>query len=146
MLCPVCKKSDTKVLDSRDEDSYVKRRRECLSCSYRFTTFEKTEPPRIKIIKRDGTCEDYSRDKLGKGIYLALEKRPFNCEQTEEIIRGIEQEIINRHKNEINSREIGEIVIKQLRQIDEVAYLRFISVFKKFNSAKKFQQEAEKFI
>lgn len=145
MLCPLCKKSDTKVLDSRDEDLQVKRRRECLRCRYRFTTYEKIEPPHIKVIKRDGSCEDYSRDKLGRGIKLALEKRPFSCEQTDEIIRNIEQDLINRHKKEIQSREIGETVVKKLREVDEVAYLRFVSVFKKFSSAKKFQKEAEKF-
>lgn len=144
MLCPLCKKSDTKVLDSRDEDSQVKRRRECLRCRYRFTTYEKIEPPHIKVIKRDGSREVYSRDKLGHGIKLALEKRPFSRDQIDEIIRNIEQDLINRHKKEIQSREIGETVVKKLREIDEVAYLRFVSVFKKFSSAKKFQKEAEK--
>lgn len=145
MLCPMCKKSDTKVLDSRDEDTFVRRRRQCLKCEYRFTTFEKADLPNIKITKRDGSCQDYNRDKLARGIKLALEKRPFSCQQVDEIINQIEQIILNKHKKEISSREIGEVVVEKLRQIDEVAYLRFVSVFKKFGSAKKFQKEAEKF-
>ncbi len=145
MLCPLCKKSDSKVLDSRDEDTFVRRRRQCLKCEYRFTTFEKADLPNIKISKRDGSCQDYDRDKLARGIKLALEKRPFSCQQVDEIINQIEQVIMSKHKKEIPSKEIGEIVVKELRQIDEVAYLRFVSVFKKFGSAKKFQKEAEKF-
>ncbi len=145
MLCPMCKKSDTKVLDSRDEDTFVRRRRQCLKCKYRFTTFEKADLPNLKISKRDGSCQDYSRDKLARGIKLALEKRPFSCQQVDDIINQIEQTILNKHKKEISSKEIGEIVVEKLRQIDEVAYLRFVSVFKKFGSAKKFQKEAEKF-
>ncbi len=144
MLCPLCKKSDTRVLDSRDEDSFVRRRRECIRCTYRFTTFEKIEPPNIKVSKRDGTCEPYNRDKLLRGVTLALEKRPFDCNQIEEIVRNIEQSVLNRHRKEISSREIGEMVVAKLRAIDEVAYLRFVSVFKKFSTAKKFQREAEK--
>lgn len=144
MLCPLCKKSDTKVLDSRDEDSFVRRRRACLKCSYRFTTFEKIEPPHLKVRKRDGACEMYSRDKLARGINLAFEKRPFNCQQVEDFIRQIEENIIHQHRKEISSKEIGDLVIEKLRITDEVAYLRFLSVFKKFGSAKKFQQEAEK--
>ncbi len=145
MLCPLCKKSDTKVLDSRDEETFVRRRRQCLKCEYRFTTFEKIDLPNIKIVKRDGSYQDYDRNKLSRGIKLALEKRPFSCQQVDEIIATIEQSIINKHKKEISSKEIGDIVVEKLRQVDEVAYLRFVSVFKKFGSAKKFQKEAEKF-
>lgn len=144
MLCPLCKKSDTKVLDSRDEETVVRRRRSCLKCSYRFTTFEKVEPPHLKVKKRNGDCEEYSRDKLAHGVTLAFEKRPFDCNQVEDIIRQIEEKIIHQHKKEISSKEIGDIVIDKLRSTDDVAYLRFVSVFKKFGSAKKFQQEVEK--
>lgn len=144
MLCPSCKKSDTRVLDSRDEDTLVRRRRACLKCAYRFTTFEKIEPPSLKVRKRDGNCEPYSRDKLAHGVNLAFEKRPFSCHQVEELIREIEEGIVHQHKKEISSKEIGDLVIEKLRMTDEVAYLRFVSVFKKFGSAKKFQQEVEK--
>jgi len=144
MNCPSCKKSDTRVLDSRDESDFVRRRRECLKCNYRFTTFEKIDTPKINVKKRNGECEEYSREKLSRGINLAFEKRPFSSDQVEGLIDEIEQEILNKHKKEIDSRQIGEIAIAKIKQIDEVAYLRFASVFKKFGSAKKFQKEAEK--
>lgn len=144
MLCPVCKKSDTSVLDSRDESIFVRRRRECLSCKYRFTTYERIEPPRLKVVKRNLDEEDYSREKLSKGIALALEKRPFSESQINDIVMDIENEIIKAGKKEINSKTIGDYVIHKLKSIDEVAYLRFLSVYKKFASAKKFQREAEK--
>jgi len=144
MLCPICKKSDTKVLDSRDEKQFVRRRRECLDCNYRFTTFEKIDAPKIKVRKRDLSVQDYSREKLSSGIQIALEKRPFDIHELEEIVTDIEQEIIRKPKSEIKSVEIGEMVISRLLILDEVAYLRFVSVFKKFGSAKKFQREAEK--
>ncbi len=145
MLCPLCKKSDTRVLDSRDEETFVRRRRECLKCRYRFTTFERSNTISLKVIKRDGSYQDYDRNKLSRGIKLALEKRPFNSDQINHIISTLEQEIVGKHKKEISSKEIGDIAINKLRNIDEVAYLRFVSVFKKFGSAKKFQKEAEKF-
>jgi transcriptional repressor NrdR len=144
MLCPSCKKSDTKVLDSRDLIDHVKRRRECLKCKFRFTTFERLELSTIKIIKRDGSCVKYDREKLSRGINLALEKRPFKCEQAEKIVNEIEGMILSQKDGTITSRAIGEMVIEKLRKIDQVAYLRFLSVFKKFGSAKKFQKEAEK--
>ena len=144
MLCPICKKSDTKVLDSRDEKQFVRRRRECLDCSYRFTTFEKIVSPKIKVRKRNGLLQEYSREKLSDGISTALEKRPYDSHKLEEVITDIEQEIIRKPNSEVKSVEIGEMAIKRLKEIDEVAYLRFMSVFKKFGSAKKFQKEAEK--
>ena len=144
MLCPICKKSDTRVLDSRDEKQFVRRRRECLDCAYRFTTFEKIDSPKIKVRKRNGLLQEYSREKLSDGIATALEKRPFDKHKLEEIITDIEQEIIRRPKPEVKSVEIGEMAIIRLKDLDEVAYLRFMSVFKKFGSAKKFQREAEK--
>lgn len=145
MLCPLCKKSDTKVLDSRDEETFVRRRRECLKCHYRFTTFERSDTVSFKVIKRDGSYQDYDRNKLSRGIRLALEKRPFNYDQINSIISDIEQEVVSKRKKEISSRDIGDVVVNKLRKIDEVAYIRFVSVFKKFGSAKKFQKEAEKF-
>ena len=144
MICPACKKSDTKVIDSRDEDIFVRRRRGCLKCKYRFTTFEKFYLPKLKIIKRDGTIQDYSRDKLARGIKLALEKRPFTAKQIEELITDIEHSLLKGKNNELMSKEIGNTVIKKLKEVDDVAYLRFVSVFKKFGSAKKFRNEAAK--
>jgi transcriptional repressor NrdR len=144
MLCPSCKKSDTKVLDSRDLGDQVKRRRLCLKCSYRFTTLERQELPSIKVIKRNGSCVNYDREKLTRGITLALKKRPFECERIENIVSEIEKNILSRRDKTITSKEIGEMVIAHLRKVDSVAYLRFVSIFRKFGSAKKFQKEAEK--
>lgn len=144
MLCPSCKKSDSRVLDSRDEDIFVRRRRECLKCQHRFTTFEYFESPKLKVSKRDGSVEAYSPDKLSRGIRLALEKRPFSQERIEQLIADIEQDIMKIGKTIVSSRQIGDIILEKLRLLDDVAYLRFLSVYKKFGSAKKFQKEAEK--
>lgn len=144
MLCPECKKSDTKVLDSRDDERLIRRRRECLRCKYRFTTYERVESPRLKVIKRNGTSEDYSRQKLSHGIHLALEKRPVTCTQIESIIDDIEHEITKLKTRYISSKQVGNLVISKLKAADEVAYLRFLSVYKSFGSASKFQKEAEK--
>lgn len=144
MLCPACKKSDTKVLDSRDEASFVRRRRECIKCRYRFTTYEKIEPVKLHVIKRDGSIQDYEREKLSRGIHRAFEKRPFSKEQIENFVEEIEGILLVSNIKKIPSRQIGNIVLDKLKSIDEVAYLRFLSVYKGFGSAKKFQTEAEK--
>lgn len=144
MLCPSCKKSDTKVVDSRDEDIQVKRRRSCLKCDYRFTTYETFEIPKLRVIKKDNSVEEFCAEKLSRGIKLSLEKRPFTEEQTRDIIDQIIQQVLNLKMNPVPSREIGNIVLEMLRKKDDVAYLRFLSVYKKFGSAKKFQEEAEK--
>lgn len=144
MLCPECKKSDTKVLDSRDDDRLIRRRRECLRCHYRFTTYERIESPKIKVIKRNGETEEYQRDKIARGIHLALEKRPVSCSQIESIIDNIEHDVTKLKTKFISSKQIGKFVIDRLKEADEVAYLRFLSVYKSFGSASKFQKEAEK--
>jgi transcriptional repressor NrdR len=144
MLCPECKKSDTKVLDSRDDDRLIRRRRECLRCRYRFTTYERVESPRIKVIKRNGTSEDYQRQKLSNGIHIALEKRPVTCTQIESIIDAIEHDVTKLKTRFVSSKQIGKFAIERLKEIDDVAYLRFLSVYKSFGSASKFQKEAEK--
>ncbi len=144
MLCPECKKSDTKVLDSRDDSRLIRRRRECLRCLYRFTTYERIESPRLKVIKRNGISEDYDREKLARGIRLALEKRPISCNQIEGTIDNIAHDITKLKTKYITSKQIGKFVIERLKEVDEVAYLRFLSVYKSFGSASKFQKEAEK--
>jgi transcriptional repressor NrdR len=146
MLCPECKKSDTKVLDSRDDDRTIRRRRECLRCRYRFTTYERVESPRVKVIKRNGAIEDYQRGKLAKGIHLALEKRPFTCIQVESVIDAVEHEITKLKSKQLTSKQIGKFVLDRLLELDDVAYLRFLSVYKSFGSASKFQREAEKIV
>ncbi len=144
MFCPECKKSDTKVLDSRSEERFIRRRRECLRCKFRFTTYERIDPPKIQVVKRNGIVEDYQRTKVSKGIHLALEKRPFGSNQIEAIIDDVEHEMTRLKSKMIHSRQIGDIIIGKLKEADEVAYLRFLSVYKSFGSAKKFQREAEK--
>lgn len=144
MLCPACKKSDSKVLDSRDEHSFVRRRRECLKCHYRFTTYEKVEPIKLHVIKRDGSIQDFKHEKLARGISLALEKRPFSKQQIESFVDEIEGILLNSNIKKFPSRQIGNMVLDKLKSVDEVAYLRFLSVYKGFGSAKKFQTEAEK--
>ena len=144
MLCPECKKSDTKVLDSRDDDRTIRRRRECLRCHYRFTTYERIESPKIKVVKRNGVIEEYSRNKLGRGINLALEKRPVSVNHIESIVDAVEHEITKLKTKYITSKQIGKFCIDKLKAVDEVGYLRFLSVYKSFGSASKFQKEAEK--
>lgn len=144
MLCPECKKSGSCVLDSRNEQRFVRRRRECLRCKFRFTTYERIDPPKIHVVKRNGLIEDYQRIKISKGIYLAFEKRPFGPNQIEEVVDDVEHEISRLKSKMVHTRQIGDIVITKLKSLDEVAYLRFLSVYKSFGSAKKFQREAEK--
>lgn len=146
MLCPECKKSDSRVLDSRNEERFVRRRRECLRCKFRFTTYERIDPPKIQVIKRNGSVEDYQRLKVSKGIYLAFEKRPFGPNQIESVIDDIEHEISRLKSKMVHTRQIGDFTIRKLKEVDEVAYLRFLSVYKSFGSAKKFQKEAEKLV
>lgn len=144
MLCPACKKSDTKVIESRDEDQFVRRRRECLSCFFRFTTYEKLEPFKIQVQKRNGTIQEYNREKLARGIRLAFEKRPFTTQHVDNIIDEIERTILLLNIKKISSKQIGDLATAKLKATDEVAYLRFLSVYKSFGSAEKFQKEAEK--
>ena len=144
MLCPECKKSDTRVVDSRDDQRIVRRRRECLKCHFRFSTYEHIESPKIKIIKRNGEAEDYTRGKLAHGIKLALEKRPVTPVQVENLIDTIEHELTKFKSKFVSSKQVGQIVIEKLKEVDEVGYLRFLSVYKSFGSASKFQKEAEK--
>ncbi|MEI6144312.1 MAG: transcriptional regulator NrdR [Candidatus Berkelbacteria bacterium] len=146
MQCIECKKGDTKVIDSRDDEKTIRRRRECLKCGYRFTTYEKIEIPIIRIEKRDGRLENYDREKIKAGILLSLEKRPIDDHDVCGLLDDIEHEIVSLDKKTVASIEVGEIVSRKLRKIDDVAYLRFISVYKSFSSAKSFASEAKKIL
>ena len=146
MFCPECKKCDTKVIDSRDDMKIVRRRRECLCCNYRFTTYERIDIPKIKIEKRDGRLEDYSKEKILAGIEKAFKNRPIEKDQISSLVDDIEQEIVMMSHKVVPSTIIGEVISKKIKVIDQVAYLRFISVYKSFSSAKNFQNEAEKLI
>ena len=146
MRCVECKLGDTRVIDSRDDEKIIRRRRQCLGCGFRFTTYEKIENPTIRIEKRDGRIENYDKNKIKSGIMLSLEKRPVGEEEVENIIDDIEHEIIMLGKKIVPSIMVGEITSKKLRKIDDVAYLRFISVYKSFSSAKSFESEAKKIL
>lgn len=146
MRCLNCHYLDTKVSDSRDDGRTVRRRRQCLKCGARFTTYEKLELPKFLVIKRSGSLESYDRNKIVKGIKLAFEKRPFTAEQLENLTDDIEQELVALSKKEIKTSQIGNIVAERLKSCDQVAYLRFMSVYKCFKNAQTFIKEADKLV
>ena len=145
MICPNCGSSELKVNESRDLEggSAVRRRRECLSCAFRFTTYERIENPGLLVIKRSGGQEAYSKDKIAGGVKKALEKRNQTTEEIDRIVTAIDRKIHLLGKNEIESTIIGDIVMEELKCIDDVAYLRFASVYKAFPDAESFKKEAE---
>lgn len=143
MRCPFCGHDEDKVIDSRpsDEGSAIRRRRECLTCGSRFTTYEKIENLPLLVIKKDGSRQPFDRDKLISGILKSCEKRPVSTAQIEGLVSSIEAQHQNALKREISSREIGEMVMEGLKQIDEVAYVRFASVYRQFKDVNSFLQE-----
>ncbi|HEA25907.1 MAG TPA: transcriptional regulator NrdR [Ectothiorhodospiraceae bacterium] len=143
MRCPFCSEPDTKVIDSRlanDGDS-VRRRRECVTCGERFTTFELAELVMPRIVKSDGTRVPFDENKLQSGIMRALEKRPVEMEQVEAAINRIKHQLRATGDREVNSRQLGEWVMDELRELDEVAYVRFASVYRSFQDVSAFQDE-----
>lgn len=140
MRCPFCLSEETKVIDKRDSESSTKRRRECLECSKRFTTFERVEDIDIRVIKKDGRREQFSREKLRSGLMKALEKRPVSQEKINKALDEIET-AIRKEDKEIPSRFIGELVMRKLKTLDKVAYIRFASIYKEFKDAKDFEKE-----
>jgi len=147
MNCPFCNFNDTKVVDSRDtnDGKITRRRRECLKCKARFSTYEEVELLRMLVIKKDGSKVDYNKNKIESGIRKALEKRPVSSERVAKLLGDIEYEIRAAEKPEVTSREIGKIVLKKLRELDEVAYVRFASVYKSFGSIESFKKELDTF-
>ena len=147
MQCPYCNYQNTKVTDSRDTGIYsIRRRRECLKCNRRFTTYERVELSPVYIIKKDGKREQYDKEKIKKGIIKALEKRPVSSEQIENILDNIQEHIRHAGKEEIPSKEIGEYVMNELKNIDQVAYIRFASVYRSFADITLFEKEVKKLI
>ena len=148
MQCPFCKSDDTRVIDSRlaEEGSVVRRRRECESCTQRFTTFEKAQLSMPLIVKRDGTPEPFSDEKLRRGIVSALYKRPLTTEQVDKIIDHVMRELRGCGEREVPSRQIGEWVMRELREVDHVAYVRFASIYRQFQDAHAFRDEVEKLL
>ena len=147
MNCPYCNNIETKVTDSRETGSYtIRRRRECLKCNKRFTTYEHIEMTPIYVIKKDGRREKFERTKIKKGIEKALEKRPISHEQIEEMLDTIEEKIRRCGKEEIESKIIGEYVMDALKETDHVAYIRFASVYRSFTDVTSFEKEVKNLI
>ncbi|MBE6428584.1 MAG: transcriptional repressor NrdR [Planctomycetaceae bacterium] len=140
MKCPSCHQDNDRVIDSRacDDGFGIRRRRECQFCSRRFTTYERIERAVMKVVKRDGTREVFDRQKLKMGLEIACRKRPVNDEQIEEILTFVENEIENRYDSEVESQYLGEILKDKLFHLDQVAFVRFTSVYRQFNDVKDF--------
>ncbi len=138
MRCPFCGFEDTKVVDSRPVDGKKRRRRECASCGKRFTTYESVEMPVLLVIKRDNSVELFDRNKLIKGLSTAVKKRPVSAEDINSIADAVESYYSNNMQTQITSSEIGDIVLGKLKEIDQVAYVRFASVYKDFNDVESF--------
>ncbi len=148
MKCPACHNDDTKVTDSRliNDGMAIRRRRECLECAFRFSTYEEVEILNLSVIKRDGRREPYSKDKLESGLKKSFEKRPITQDEFKKLINKIERNIQMDAKDEIKSSRMGEIIMKHLRKTDQVANIRFASVYRSFKDVKTFQQELKKLI
>lgn len=146
MKCPFCGHDDSKVVDSRptDEGTSIRRRRECLKCLKRFTTYETVERMPLMLVKRDGTRQPYDRQKLLGGLVKACEKRPVSLMQLEQIVDNVEQRVFSALESEVSSKTIGELVMEQLRSVDEVAYVRFASVYRQFKDINTFMDELKK--
>ncbi|MCR8969451.1 transcriptional regulator NrdR [Facklamia sp. 7083-14-GEN3] len=145
MECPKCHQQQSKVIDSRpaEDGASIRRRRECMSCGFRFNTYERIERTPLLVIKRDGTREEFNRDKLLRGIVRAAEKRPISREQMEDVVSRVENKIREVCEQEIASKDIGEFVMPLLMELDEVAYIRFASVYREFQSREMFIKELE---
>lgn len=148
MKCPFCDNADTKVIDSRptEEGHAIRRRRGCEKCGKRFTTYEKVEEPIIMIIKRDGSRQAFDRNKIMSGIIRACEKRPVPVAEIERITNNIERGLNNLMEKEVKSEFIGELVMDELKKVDEVAYVRFASVYRQFTDVNTFIKEIEKLV
>jgi transcriptional repressor NrdR len=145
MRCPFCGAQDTKVVDSRlaSDGDLVRRRRECLSCAERFTTFETPELSLPRVVKRDGRREPFSDDKLRTGLLLAFEKRPVETDQIEAAVNRVKRHMLAAGEREVPSRQIGEWVMEELRGLDQVAYVRFASVYRSFEDVQAFREIIE---
>ena len=148
MRCPSCGSLDDKVIESRTmaNGESIRRRRECNSCGFRFTSYERIEEKPFMVEKRDGTRQPFDREKLARGIERALEKRPVSTSMVDQIVTEIEDEAYNKGKvtREVSTSDIGEIVLNRLSQVDKVAYIRFASVYKHFNDLEEFIQEVKR--
>ncbi len=146
MKCPYCGSLETRVVDKREtsNDEVTRRRRECLSCEKRFTTYEKVELVNLLVVKKDGSKEQFDKNKLELGILKACEKRPVSREKIQEICNDIEVKLRNRKSTRIPSRSIGNMVMTRLKKLDDIAYVRFASVYKEFKDLESFKEEVNK--
>jgi len=140
MKCPYCK-GNTKVTDKRDSPKGVRRRRECLKCKKRFTTYERIEREKLYVIKKDGRREEFNREKLEAGIEKAFEKRPIEKGKIDKMVSEIEEQLRRKGKKEIKSSTIGELVMRKIKKLDYVAYIRFASVYREFRDIRDFKKE-----
>jgi len=143
MRCPFCDHDDSRVIDSRDINDAVRRRRECRECGARFTTYERPERPVLLVVKKDGRREDFKRGKLLSGIMKACAKRPVPQETVEQLVDAVEAELHELGKGEVDSADIGDLVMERLRHLDGVAYIRFASVYRDFADIEDVKQEAD---
>src|SRR5699024_5176841 len=148
MKCSKCGHKNSRVLDSRpiENGEAIRRRRECEQCGFRFTTFERSEEMPLIIVKKDGTRQEFERDKLIRGLMRACEKRPVTIKTIEQVALEVEQEIRNTEEPEISSDEIGEMVLERLLEIDEVAYVRFASVYRQYKNVNVFLDELKELL
>ena len=144
MHCPKCASPDTSVIDSRETENgnAIRRRRECAKCEFRFTTYERIDTPNFVVVKKDGMREPFSREKLEKSLWVACQKRPVRRDQVDLILNAIEEAL--RGEKEVDSRKIGNLVMKALKQLDDVAYIRYASVYREFKDVVSFQKELQR--
>lgn len=145
MHCPYCQEGDSRVVDSREVGSAIRRRRECQRCGQRFTTYERLAPVSLYVVKRDGRREPFDREKLHHGISTACAKRPISEETIETLVGKIENELFALGKAEVESKLVGEMVMEQLRGLDDVAYVRFASVYRQFKDIDGLEKEIDAF-
>ena len=148
MRCPYCQEFESRVVDSRasDDGTSIRRRRECNACKRRFTTYERIEERPLVVVKKDGSREQFNRDKLMAGIIRACEKRPVSLKELEALVQEIEKQIFNSLEQEITSQQIGQMVMERLKKLDEVAYVRFSSVYRQFKDINTFMEELNKLL
>ena len=148
MKCPYCGHKQTEVIETRDSEELetIRRRRSCSSCGKRFTTYERIENVNLYVIKKDGTREQFDRDKLKKGVLTSTQKTRVSVDEVEKIVSGIERELLNAESVEIPSNRIGDMVANRLKKIDKVAYIRFSSVFRRFVDVEDFEKEVKKLL
>jgi len=145
MRCPFCKKDNDQVIDSRSANvgATVRRRRECLACKKRFTTYEKVEEITLYVIKRDGRRDVFDREKIKRGLLTACKKRPVSLQTIEDIVNRIEIELYEKYDREVKSTKIGDLVVRELKTVDHVAYVRFASVYRDFKEVSEFMREVK---